>query len=54
MDSFCNLFTDFLKRCWISIFFHLPFMEPFMPWDNSFPLSNGGNEGSAKIVCKLT
>lgn len=54
MDSFCNLFTDFLKQLWSSIVFHLPFMEPFMPGDNTFPLSDGGNEGSTKIEWKLT
>lgn len=54
MDSFCNLFTDFLKQRQSSIVFHLHFMEPFMPGDNAFPLSNGGNEGSTKIPWKLT
>lgn len=41
-------------KSWISIVFYLPFMEPFMPGDNTFPLSNGGNEGSTKIEWKLT
>lgn len=56
MDRFCNLFTDFLKQHWSSTVFHLPLMEPFMPWDNTFPfpLCNGGNEGSTKIAWKLT
>lgn len=53
MDSFGNLFTDFLKRCGIAIFFHLPFKEPFKPWDNTSPLSNGGKRGSTKMVSKV-
>lgn len=51
---FCNLFTDFLKQCQSSIAFHLPFMEPFVPGDNTFPLSSGGSEGSIKIAWQLT
>lgn len=36
MDSFCNLFPDFLNQGWISISFNI-FMKPFVAQDNIFP-----------------
>lgn len=29
MDSFCNLFPDFLNQCWISVSFNI-FMKTFV------------------------
>lgn len=36
MDSFCNLFADFLHWCWISISFYRS-RKPFVVGDNKFP-----------------